>query len=745
MRLTTSRQVRGKVFRQLFLIALILAVGPVVILALLGVHFAGKSAEQIAATYSTQNLAYKRTVLDDLLGEIRRAAIEVSFSDEAWMLLRSTDMGTAEQLEQRALSRTINRVRTASELIHSIYFFDDRRISVVQSMVVFPAREFPDQSILDEAAAHPGSRIAAPRTVSSTRILSFVYPFSVFGAPYTGYVVVNIDSARFFERLFTAEERRSGSVIVADVHGTVYYSGFPAGEQYVRRSVRELGKAEGIFRADIIAGADYFVGAVRSDQSDLAIFQLQPTWVARGQLALLRRTLLLSLGTLVAASGALAFLASTWVYRPLRSLLLDLMSLRRQEPQTVESEFEFIGSEVHRILSRNAELGEQIDAFAPLLREHLAGDMLCSGTLDIAQLRSALGILGVRFSHRFFYAMFVDAEVEIPLFGFRNAIERRLRDDTVFAGALVSVVLSRRLHVLVNTDASDVTTMARIAAVHEDLMSARLSCTIAISPPFLQLDQLPEIVRSLEHRIDRKFFDGVGSVLIQDPDWEPEATMPESDQLPALVDAVKRADAAAVRSVLGDFRARIERDSRGSTDYARFSYFRLVVSVVDACARIGVVDNSKPGEITDEAFERTSMATTIDELDAFALGLALDLLHRIERMSDNRQYELVERAKDFMSHNLHRDLALDEIAYAVRLSAGHLNKLFREYAGTTVIEFLNAERVVRARRLLRESKLRVHEVASSVGYNSPRSFIRAFKRQTGITPAQYRSVAATSN
>lgn len=744
MRLTSSKRTRGHVFRQLFLIALILAVGPVVILALLGVHFVGRSAEQIAETYSTQNLAYRRSVLDDLLAEVRQAAIEVSFTDEAWMLVRSDAIRTPQQLEQRALSRTINSVRSSSDLIHSIYFFDDRREYVVQSMVVYPVQEFADQAILGESTGTEAARVAAPRTLDGKRIMSFVYPFEVFGSHVRGYVIVNIDSARFFDRLFPVGQQQATSVVVCDLDGTVYHSTYPAGEEYVARSAAELRDWKPFFRPARIAGADLFVGGVRSTQSDLVLYQLQPTSVARGQLAFLRRILLLSLGTLTAASAGLAFVASTWVYRPLRSLLLDLMSLTQNRPGAVQNEYDFIEREVHRIHSRNAELGEQIDAFAPLLREHLAGDMLCSGTLDIGQLRSALGILGVRFPRRYFYAMFIDSEVEISLFEFRNAIERVLADDPIFAGALVSVVSSRRLNILVNTDASDDVTMARIATVHEDLISARLRCTIAISPPFLRLDQLPEVVRTLERRIDRKFFGGEGTVLMQDPDPEGEADTHVPDQSSSLVDAIKRMDVPAVESALGVFRAHIGRDARGSTDYARFSYFRLAVSLVETCARLGIVADSDVGEITDESFRRTSTAASIDELDALVLGIGLDLVHRVERMSASRQSELVERAQQFMRDNLDRDLALDEIAYAVRLSAGHLNKLFREYAGTTVIEFLNAERVVHARRLLLESDLRVHQIATSVGYNSARSFIRAFKRQTGITPAQYRSATATS-
>jgi AraC family transcriptional regulator len=47
-------------------------------------------------------------------------------------------------------------------------------------------------------------------------------------------------------------------------------------------------------------------------------------------------------------------------------------------------------------------------------------------------------------------------------------------------------------------------------------------------------------------------------------------------------------------------------------------------------------------------------------------------------------------------------------------------------------------RLEQARRLLREPKARITDIALAVGYQTPSAFAAAFRRHTGTTPSDYR-------
>ena len=68
-------------------------------------------------------------------------------------------------------------------------------------------------------------------------------------------------------------------------------------------------------------------------------------------------------------------------------------------------------------------------------------------------------------------------------------------------------------------------------------------------------------------------------------------------------------------------------------------------------------------------------------------------------------------------------------------------EMFRETVGLTPIEYLNNQRMDLARKLLAETELRMDEIASRTGYRDASAFGRAFSREVGMPPAEYRRAA----
>lgn len=83
-------------------------------------------------------------------------------------------------------------------------------------------------------------------------------------------------------------------------------------------------------------------------------------------------------------------------------------------------------------------------------------------------------------------------------------------------------------------------------------------------------------------------------------------------------------------------------------------------------------------------------------------------------------------------------LRITEAARAACMSRSHFHAVFRRATGQTFIDYLNAFRVRMAVRMLRESDMRITEVAGACGFNSLSSFYPCFRRQTGMTPRDLR-------
>ena len=79
-----------------------------------------------------------------------------------------------------------------------------------------------------------------------------------------------------------------------------------------------------------------------------------------------------------------------------------------------------------------------------------------------------------------------------------------------------------------------------------------------------------------------------------------------------------------------------------------------------------------------------------------------------------------------------------DLAREFKLSASHLQHLFKAETGFCLGRSLTEERLRRAAVLLLTSDWSVKEIAYAVGYKHPSSFVRAFTRYFGRTPTDYR-------
>ena len=81
---------------------------------------------------------------------------------------------------------------------------------------------------------------------------------------------------------------------------------------------------------------------------------------------------------------------------------------------------------------------------------------------------------------------------------------------------------------------------------------------------------------------------------------------------------------------------------------------------------------------------------------------------------------------------------LEQLAAQAGLSKFHFHRLFKNAMGVSPSRYHVNLRMDAARRLLRETKKSVVDVALDVGYSNPSHFAQLFRRETGLAPSDYR-------
>jgi AraC family transcriptional regulator len=98
----------------------------------------------------------------------------------------------------------------------------------------------------------------------------------------------------------------------------------------------------------------------------------------------------------------------------------------------------------------------------------------------------------------------------------------------------------------------------------------------------------------------------------------------------------------------------------------------------------------------------------------------------------------LERVVDYIEANIDGDLALADLAEVACLSRYHFARAFREATGRPPHRYISERRLDHARRHLRENELSLAEISLACRFSSQATFTRAFQRQVGVTPGEFR-------
>jgi len=193
---------------------------------------------------------------------------------------------------------------------------------------------------------------------------------------------------------------------------------------------------------------------------------------------------------------------------------------------------------------------------------------------------------------------------------------------------------------------------------------------------------------------------------------------------------------------LGDVESILNKYVAGMGDAAAQSVMManyFFVEIMLAASRIVRESQGVPQEVLPEAFRAQNTLLSVDEV----LPLCRDMLRRAITFRDSRgsaRYgSVIRKARAFIEENYSdSNVTLHDVASHVALSNNHFCTVFSQEMGVTFTEYLTSVRIAKARELLTTTSMRTSDVAYAVGYNDPHYFSYLFKKNTGLSPRDYR-------
>ncbi len=98
----------------------------------------------------------------------------------------------------------------------------------------------------------------------------------------------------------------------------------------------------------------------------------------------------------------------------------------------------------------------------------------------------------------------------------------------------------------------------------------------------------------------------------------------------------------------------------------------------------------------------------------------------------------IDRVKRFIERNCLKRVSLEDAAKTVGFSPKYLSRVFSEVAGEGFMDYRLKVKTNKAKELLAVKGYTISDISDKLGFMNPESFMRIFKKITGLTPTQYR-------
>ncbi len=137
--------------------------------------------------------------------------------------------------------------------------------------------------------------------------------------------------------------------------------------------------------------------------------------------------------------------------------------------------------------------------------------------------------------------------------------------------------------------------------------------------------------------------------------------------------------------------------------------------------------------------QQIATAESSSELLSYLQNEYQIFLTAIIQEQSKRQNKYIVAAKEYMNeHFSDYALSLDMVAQQIGIHSTYLSRLFKENLGVNFVDYINKQRVHKAKSLLITTRLTVKDIGFQTGFNSVQNYLRVFKKYEGITPTQYR-------
>lgn len=272
-------------------------------------------------------------------------------------------------------------------------------------------------------------------------------------------------------------------------------------------------------------------------------------------------------------------------------------------------------------------------------------------------------------------------------------------------------------------------------------INTKLSCSVGFSQSTVGIEQLSSAYQSAVKALYRRFYRGQegvfvdsGSDVVSDPT---EAKYPKRLET-EILGCIRTLNKERMLILFDETQSYLETYAP-TKEMAERMIVELTVVLYRQFEQMNLLlEWSLEGLLQ----ELHSQGTLSGIMDVLKVNFGKWIMESVGNHSRENVQAVISKSQEYISNNYHKDLSIEEVSELADLSISHFCMLFKQVSGYTFLEYLTQCRIEKARYILKNSNVKVYQVAPLVGYQDPRYFTQVFKKVTGMTPSEFREEGA---
>ncbi|TVX95508.1 response regulator [Cohnella terricola] len=263
------------------------------------------------------------------------------------------------------------------------------------------------------------------------------------------------------------------------------------------------------------------------------------------------------------------------------------------------------------------------------------------------------------------------------------------------------------------------------------------SITIGLGDSAEEAENVQESYAQALQALDCKMFQGKGKVIdFRDVRFaETEQTENLNVQLDILFEAMAGYELVRIHDEIdGLFRLGVNLKSKWTVhNFAMYIILKLEENLRK--------QNEDLFKLTGMEFKNLDIIQqfeTVDDIRSWFLLRTYEISETLYRKKQNKNWKLIHEVVAFIQKRICESITMREVAEHFNFSPNYLGHLLKKETGKGFAEYVISLRMETAAQLLRDTKLKIYEVAEQVGYRYMPYFSKQFRETFGMTPVEYK-------